>query len=130
MTPGRWHNYGQKVLYFCSSLALCVLELKANSVSFSAIRGEYHYINIEIDHAPLLIEEVPNSFYKKEWILNRQLTQRYGNDWFKSGRTNILKVCSAVLPTDSNFILNTTLPEFSELKFSKPMRIPLDIRVI
>ena len=128
-TLGRWHLLAQRVLYFSSSLALCVLELRANSVSFATIRQEYHYIDIEITPDHFLIEEVPKLFYSKDWTLNQQLTQEYGNEWFRSGRSTILKVRSAVLPTDSNFILNTTHPDFSDINFPVPMDIPLDPRV-
>jgi RES domain-containing protein len=128
-TPGRWHILGQRVLYFCSSLAMCILELKANSVPFNVLRENYHYVALEIDTSNINIEEVPEAFYSKEWILNRRKTQEYGNEWFESGRSLILKVSSAVLPTDSNFIINTTHPYFTKLKFHKPLFIPLDPRV-
>ena len=108
---------------------MCILELKANSVSFTTIREEYHYIDIKIDPDKFSIEEVPKSFYKKNWNSNYNLTQAYGNEWFKSRKSLVLKVCSAVLSTDSNFILNTTHQDFAKLKFPKPMKVPLDIRV-
>ncbi len=127
-TPGRWHILAQRVLYFSSSLAMCILELKANSVSFSSIRNEYHYIDLEIPDN-FLIEEVSKSFYKKNWNSNRKLTQDYGNEWFKTGKSPVLKVYSSVLPTDYNFVLNTTHKNFAKLKFPKPMKIPLDARV-
>jgi len=128
-TPGRWHVLGQRVLYFCSSLSMCVLELRANSVSFAAIRREYHYIDIEADTNRFEIIEVPKSFYSKNWTLNREPTQKYGSEWFKAGKYSILQVHSAVLPTDSNFILNVTHPDFLKLKFPKPKKIPLDSRI-
>ena len=129
ITPGRWHILGEKVLYFCSSLAMCVLELRANSISFASIRNEYHYTEIEVEHELFVIEEVSKSFYVKDWTLNRQLTQKYGSDWYKKNKSSLLKVQSAVLPTDSNFILNTMHPDFSKIKFSKSKIIPLDPRV-
>ncbi|MGE5847006.1 MAG: RES family NAD+ phosphorylase [Ignavibacteria bacterium] len=128
-TPGRWHILGQSVLYFCSSLAMCILELKANSISFAAMRLEYHYIQLEINSGNFKIEEVPESFYSKDWVSGREASQKFGDDWYSSSRSLILKVRSAVLPTDSNFILNTTLFDFSKLKIEKPMKIPLDARI-
>ena len=128
-TSGRWHILGQRVLYFSSSLALCVLELKANSLSFAAIRKEYHYIEAEINTDRVSIEEVRDSFYKKGWTLDRNLTGEYGSGWYRNNRTSILKVRSAVLPTDSNFILNTLHPQFANFRYSKPKPIPLDSRV-
>jgi len=127
--PGRWHSLGSRVLYFCSSLALCILELKANSVSFVTIRKEYHYTDIEINEDNLIIEEVPKSLYTKNWTLNRKKTQDYGNVWYKSNRSPILKVRSAVLPTDFNYVLNTNHPEFLNINFRKPLHIPLDPRI-
>ena len=129
-TPGRWHTLGSRILYFCSSLALCILELKANSVSFTTIRKEYHYTEIEINEDNLIIEEVPKSLYTKNWTLDLKKTQDYGNIWYKSNKSLILKVRSAVLPADFNYILNTYNPDFINLKFSKPMLIPLDSRII
>lgn len=126
-TAGRWHNFGQRVIYFSSSLALSVLELRANAVSFTSIRQEFHYTFADINTDS--IEEVHESFYIKNWALNRKLTQQYGDEWFKAGRTSVLKVKSAVLPTDSNFILNINHPYFDKIKFPKPMTIPLDPRI-
>jgi RES domain-containing protein len=127
-TPGRWHILAQRVLYFSSSLAMSILELKANSVSFTSIRNEYHYIDLEIPDN-FLIEEVSKSFYKKNWNSNRQLTQNFGNEWYEKGRSPVLKVYSSVLSTDYNFVLNTTHNDFAKLKFQKPVKIPLDARV-
>jgi len=128
-TPGRWHILNQHVLYFGSSLALCVLELRANGVSFETIRQKYHYTALEIDTGKFSVEEVAKSFYKKDWTFSRQLTQDYGSKWYNKEKSLILKVQSAVLPVESNFILNTTLSGFSKLKFSKPGAILLDKRV-
>ena len=128
-TPGRWHTLSNKVLYFCSSLALCILELKANSVSFVTIRKEYHYTDIEITENDLPVEEAPKSLYTKNWIINRKKTQDYGNEWYKNLRSPILKVRSAVLPIDDNYIINTTHPDFTGIKFPKPLIIPLDPRI-
>ncbi len=127
--PGRWHSYGNKVLYFSSSLALCVLELKANSVSFETIKKEFHYIDIEIEPKITSIEEVPDSFYKTNWNLDRQLTQSRGNKWYGTCKFPILKVYSAVLKSEFNFILNTAHTDFNKIKFPSPKVIPLDSRL-
>ena len=126
---GRWHTLGQRVLYFSSSLALCVLELKANSVSFETIRHEFHYVEIEIDSEMIFIEKVPGWIYKKDWNMNRQLTQGFGDKWYKEGRTPILKVLSAALRKDNNYILNCNHPDFSKIKFPKAKVIPIDSRL-
>jgi RES domain-containing protein len=127
-TPGRWHILGQRVLYFCSSLSMCILELKANSVSFNAMREQYHYTYLDLD-IESFIEAVPETLFSKDWVSRREVSQKFGNEWYTSGRSLILKVHSAVLPTDSNFILNTSHPYFPKLVFEKLLKIPLDRRV-
>jgi RES domain-containing protein len=130
LTPGRWHVFSERVLYTCSSLAMCVLELKANSVSFSAIRHNYHFIEIELNESKIKIDEVPDSFYSsKGWITNRKLTQKYGDSWYSAGKSALLKVRSAVLPKEFNYIINTTHSDFSGVNFPKPVKVPLDSRV-
>ncbi len=126
---GRWHKLSQRVLYFSSSLALCILELKANSVSFETIRREFHYIEIEINPDLILIEEVPNSFYIKDWSTNRKLTQDFGEKWYMESRSPLLKVLSAALMSDHNFIINSIHPDFCKIKFAKAKVIPLDSRL-
>jgi len=120
---------GQRVLYFCSSLAMCILELKANSIPFQVIRQEYHYIDLDVNPDEHSIQEVPESFYIKDWVSKKPATQKSGDDWYASGRSLILKVRSAVLPTDANYLFNTTHADFSGLSFGKPFIIPLDPRV-
>lgn len=126
---GRWHKPRQRVLYFSSSLALCILELKANSVSFETIRREFHYTEIEINPDLILLEEVPESFYIKDWSIDWQLTQNFGEKWYRESRSPLLKVLSAALKSDYNFILNSSHPDFSKIKFPKPKVIPLDPRI-
>jgi RES domain-containing protein len=128
-TTGRWHILSQRVLYFSSSLALCILELRANGVSFASIRREYHFTEIEIALEQSKINEVPESFYTKNWAQKINLSREFGSEWFRSAKSTILKMKSAVLPTDYNFILNTTHQNFSQLIFPEPKKIPLDARV-
>jgi RES domain-containing protein len=129
ITPGRWHLPGQSVLYFSSSLAMCILELKANSVSFQTIREGFHFIKSEIYSDDLKVSEVPESFYTKNWIKEKTLSQKYGNKWFRLKKSPLLKIKSSVLSTDYNFIINTSHPDFSKLKFSEPQKIPLDVKL-
>ncbi len=128
-TPGRWHLPGQSVLYFSFSLAMCILELKANSVSFQTIREGFHFIKSEIYSDDLKVSEVPESFYTKNWIKEKTLSQKYGNKWFRLKKSPLLKIKSSVLSTDYNFIVNTSHSDFSKLKFSEPQKIPLDVRL-
>ena len=127
--PGRWNSQGQPVLYFSASLALCVLELRANAVEFSTIKNGYHYGEIDIDFDQAPIEDLPKNFYADNWALNKKLTRGYADNWLRNEKAMVLKVNSAVLPTDSNFIINVAHRDFLKVSFSDPLPVPLDARL-
>lgn len=119
---------GQRVLYFSSSLPLCVLEVRANAVSFRRMREEYHFCTLDID---LLQrgESAPMALYSSAWVLDKRSTQQYGGNWYGRKSSLILTVKSAVLPTDWNYIVNAAHPDFTSIVFSPPLSIPLDPRL-
>ena len=126
-SEGRWHLMGQRVLYFSSSLALCVLELRANAVSFRRMREAYHYCALAVDDVELShdSELAAEALYSRDWILDKQPTQQYGSDWYGRRNSLVLTVKSAVLPTERNYIVNAAHPRFDSLIFSAPLAIPL-----
>jgi RES domain-containing protein len=127
-SEGRWHPRGMPVLYFCTSLPMCIFELRANKVEFDVIRTEYHFIRCDTDPSRSL-EIVPDDFYTENWTLDKKASQAYGESWLKSKRTLFLAVKSAPLPTETNYIVNPSHPDFSGLAFSPPAAVPLDLRI-
>lgn len=127
-SEGRWHPVGNPVLYFCSSLPMCIFELRANKVEFDIIRTGYHFSRCDVDLTSSM-EVVPDSFYTPDWTTKKAASQKLGEDWLKSNRTLLLAVKSAPLPTETNYIINPSHPKFSQLAFTTPKHIPLDLRV-
>jgi len=127
-SEGRWHLMGQRVLYFSSSAPLCLLELRANAVSFRRIREAYHYCTLDVELSQDG-ELTPEALYSRDWTLDKRPTQQYGGDWYSRKRSLILTVKSAVLPTEWNYIVNAIHPGFDSLVFSAPRLIPLDPRL-
>ena len=127
-SEGRWHPLGIPILYFCSSLPMCILEICANKVEFDIIRTGYHYTQCDVEISTS-VEVVPASFYTPDWTINRVASQQYGEGWLKSKRTIFLAVKSAVLPTELNVLVNTAHPNFGSLAFSDPNPVPLDPRL-
>lgn len=124
---GRWHHEGQPILYCASSLSLAVLEQRVNTVTFDEIREDFHYAGI--DFKGLKIENVPEKHFEDEWTMNLKATRDFGTAWSKSKRSLILKVRSAVLPVEWNYLINTAHPDFGKIRFSEPLEIPLDDRL-
>ena len=127
-SEGRWHLMGQRVLYFSSSLALCALELRANAVSFGRIREAHHYCTLDAELSRDG-ESAPEALYSRDWALDKRTTQRYGADWYGRRSSLILRVKSAVLSTEWNYIVSAAHPGFDLLVFPAPLSIPLDPRL-
>lgn len=127
-SEGRWHGKGQRVLYFSASLSTCVLELRANGVSYKTIREKSHFCEARIpgDIEP---EVVPSALYPANWQLAKKKSQAFGSQWFAESRSLILRVRSAVIAMESNFLMNTNHPDFQRIAFSRPFQTDLDPRL-
>jgi len=56
--------------------------------------------------------------------------QLMGDAWVKSVRSAVLKVPSAVVPAESNYLLNSAHPEFVRIAIGKPQRYRPDPRIL
>lgn len=128
-SEGRWHKKGQRVLYFGMSLSTCVLEFKANGVSYATLRMMHHFSEAEIpdDITP---EIVTVDLYKPGWQLSKDESQDYGSKWYTEGRSLLLLVKSSVITAENNLVMNTTHPDFGRIAFTNPVPVELDPRLI
>jgi RES domain-containing protein len=103
---GRWNSEGLAVVYLSSSLSLAALE---------------YLVHLDIEDAPSDLVasevEVPESV-REERVLTSALPPdwnqvadhpqcvRLGDLWLREGRTALLRVPSAVVPIETNVLLN------------------------
>jgi RES domain-containing protein len=52
-----------------------------------------------------------------------------GDNWARSGRTAVLKLPSAVVPAEFNYILNPAHPDFARISIGKPRVFKADTRL-
>jgi RES domain-containing protein len=126
---GRWNSPGVAVVYASESRALATLEVLAGLQTNSPL-PEYVLIPGEFDESLVVaveVEELP-----ADWRRNPPppSTQRLGDDWIASGASAVLKVPSALLPQESNYLFNPRHPAFSEVKIGQPERLAMDPRLI
>jgi RES domain-containing protein len=101
----RWIGPGRKAICTSSSIALCCLEfsLRTGGTSHSS---NFRTIFYEIPDAPVL-EEVPMESLPPGW---RKRTDYPGcqatvESWFRRADSLILRVPSAIIPEEYNFII-------------------------
>ena len=126
----RWNKEGQKVIYTAESRSLACLENVVHR-SKRGLNGLFKILIIEIpDHLKMEIPEektLPKGWNK---TYNYRACQKIGSLWISSGSTAILKVPSALVPQESNYILNTLHPDFQSIRLVDAEEFYFDSRFI
>lgn len=124
---GRWNRSGIAAVYASSSLALCTLEIL---VHLDPVLFPSHYLyHITVsDKVPTseLSEDLPN-----DWRIYPapEILQDIGSRWLISRVTCALRVPSAVIPTEWNWVLNPLHPDFARLAIAGPQLYEFDPRL-
>lgn len=112
-SSNRWNLKGQHVVYTGSSRSLATLELVVHGGIKPTL--DYKVMVISIADDDHLITQVKINDLTTHW---RSITayadlQKIGSDWYTSQKSLILKIPSAIIPLEFNYIINTEHPEFS-----------------
>ena len=110
----RWNQASQFVIYCSESISLCALELLAHT---NGIRpdGEFKIMEIEAKTETtvktIAIQELPESWHQ---LQSYGLTQRIGSEWYESKSSLLMKIPSAIIQSEYNYVINTKHPHFQE----------------
>jgi RES domain-containing protein len=92
-----------------------------------------HYVVIEARiPSGVNIERVRIDHLPRDWreIGARGKLQGIGAEWAWKRSTAVLAVPSAIVPTESNYLLNPAHPDFKRIKIGKPTVVETDLRLI
>lgn len=111
----RWNNDNQFVLYTGSFRSLATLELVVRRRSINP-KSNYRVMIISIADDEELFTAVLKNKLPENWrsINAYALLQQMGSDWYKSKQSLVLKVPSAVISQEYNYLINTKHPDFLE----------------
>jgi RES domain-containing protein len=109
----RWNQRDQYVLYAGSSRSLSTLELIVHRNSIVPL-DHYKVMVISIPDSDHHIKQIPTEALPGNWrtLLAYPMLQQIGANWYESKKTLVLKVPSAVIPKEFNYIINMEHPEF------------------
>lgn len=71
-----------------------------------------------------LIESVKG--LPSDWMERRDWTQNYGDEWLREKRSLVLRVPSAIIPEESNFLINPEHGELAQVAIRSKLRFALD----
>ncbi|MBN8825672.1 MULTISPECIES: RES family NAD+ phosphorylase [unclassified Spirosoma] len=111
----RWNSRGQFVIYTAASRALACLENVVHR-SGEGLLDDFRVMLIEIPDA-VSVTVIRSETLPANWFEFQQYDacQRIGGEWLLEGRTAILKVPSAIIPHESNYLINPAHPDFSHI---------------
>jgi RES domain-containing protein len=124
-TGGRWNSPGTGMVYTASSLPLAILEWRVHLAQWPPPS----VMVIEVEIPPSLIS-TPSRF-PRGWDQYPCIpaTAAVGDAWIRSARSAVLRVPSAIVPTEWNYLLNPQHPDFGRVTIHKPRRIRPDPRL-
>jgi RES domain-containing protein len=109
----RWNRAGEYVVYTGSSRSLSTLELLVNADKVTP-DAAYQVMVISLADEESLTETVRIKDLPSDWRFQSAYTQlqSIGSSWYRSGSSLLLKVPSAVIPKEYNYIIHANHPGF------------------
>ena len=125
---GRWSSPGTPVVYTASSQSLAALEMLVHLKS-SQILDRYSVIPVTFEDE--LIEVVDPGQLPGQWrhAPAPAAVRAIGDDWVKAGGSAVLKVPSAVVPAEWNYLLNPGHAAFARISLGVAAPFEFDPRL-
>lgn len=125
----RWNSKGVEMLYTAESRALAMAEVLVH-LSLAALPDDYMMIEVEIPDF-IQVELLNFNSLDENWNTNPldPQTQTLGDTFIRSKEKCVLKVPSAVVKGDFNYLLNPNHPEIDKIKIKSITEFPFDKRV-
>jgi RES domain-containing protein len=125
---GRWNRKGVPLVYTAATRSLAVVEML---VQDEPLRARYVMIEVRIPKGVQIdrvkIEDLPAGWRS---MAARENLQAIGTEWARKRDTAMLAVPSAVIPAESNYLLNPLHAEFGRIRIGKPEKFETDLRLI
>lgn len=111
--PGRWNSLGVPMIYCAGTIAQCLVEVL---VHLDEAPEDYYSVQLEVPDDVNMAQLVPKQLPKqwKDAVYNTQ-TRAVGDAFIQSD-TMLMRVPSAVVDGEFNFLLNPAHPDIARVK--------------
>jgi RES domain-containing protein len=125
---GRWNSRGTRIVYTSGTLALAALE----SLVHLNPPVAFKYVAIPLEFDEALLETITIAGLPTNWTEEPPppATMKLGDLWIKQARSAVLELPSAVIPAESNYLLNPAHPDFKKIAIGKPVPFSFDQRLL
>ncbi|HET9387651.1 MAG TPA: RES family NAD+ phosphorylase [Gemmatimonadales bacterium] len=128
LSGGRWTSEGRRAVYTSSTIALATLEMLAHLDS-SAPLTAYRVIEVKIPER--LVREVESTDLPPQWRAYPAPPELrvIGDAWLEARQAAVLKVPSALVAVEYNYLINPEHADFPEITRGHPVPFPVDPRL-
>ena len=123
----RWNSHGTRMLYTSEYISLAILESLVH-LRVVDIPEKQYLLHIELPDNDFL--EIKQSKIKDDWQQHLAYTQWMGDQFVLANQSLILKVPSAVVTQEHNFLVNPLHTGFKKVKIVKTELLELDKRLL
>jgi RES domain-containing protein len=125
---GRWNLKGVPVVYTSATQSLAMLEML---VQDEPLRARYVMIPVTLPKG-MKVERIAPEQLPADWrsLAARQQLQSIGTDWAKRRSSAALAVPSAVIPSETNYLLNPLHPSFDKIEIGESRDFITDLRLV
>lgn len=125
---GRWNTPGFAAIYTAENISLSVLEILVNTDK-NNIPPTYYLLKLHIpDDLP--VKKINASKLKDKWYNDFEYSQFIGSNFLRSGKEVLMKVPSAVVKEEHNFLLNPSHADFKKITITESTPFDFDIRLL
>lgn len=128
LAGGRWNSKGTALVYTGQTIALCMTEVAVH-IPFGIIPIDYELITLEIPDEEIF--ELKKSQLPDDWksLPPGYSTQGIGDEFVKKGKQMILKIPSAVVQGEFNYLINPLHSKIKKVKIKKTETFSFDQRL-
>jgi len=128
MHGGRWNSRGVGVVYASAAISLAALEMLVHIDPMLPIR----YVTIAVEFDDDMVEELPIGKLTPAWRGEPPgpATKSIGDAWARRARSAVLKLPSVIVPSEFNYLINPSHPDFARLRIGIPVAFAFDSRLL
>ena len=126
---GRWNSPGLPVVYTAGSAALATLEMLVHAGNSSVLPA---YVLVGCSFETRVVLRLDRARLPRDWhsYPARPELQQLGDAWLKDATSAVLEVPSAIIPTESNYLLNPQHKDFRAIRIAKARPFEFDLRLL
>jgi len=129
LNGGRWNGKGMTMVYTSASRALCLVEIMVH-VPAGIIPKDYYLVSISIPDNTHIIaidpKDLPDNWSKNPVPAS---TQKMGNAFIARQEALVLKVPSAIVKDEWNYLINPSHKDFKKVKITSIELFSFDTRL-